>query len=490
LHLPPGKWHVRVLGEGALSGVVPHDAAVDVEVADGKATEPVVLTIERLGVLRGNLVGPRGEPVGRAKISRLGLERDRVADDDGTFTLNPVRFGEPFGLYASSQERSLGTMTRVTLEKGRTEPLVVTLADLVEVKGKVEDGDGQPAKQAVVVACTLFDLLGSVVVCPVESVTTDENGLFTLKLPPGKWRVEPAESEEIAPVSPQAQTEVEVTPGKPVDHVNLRVRRTVKARGVVVGLDGKPMTDATVKVDFRPQPHSSGEKGLASDGTFTVEGVVPDERFTVLAFSRDRSLGVLAEVTVRKGQTEPVTVKLATCAKITGKVVDEQGQPLISAYVRASREVSDRGRRTRFYPPLVTTQTDAQGGFTMRLPPSTGYELIADTWGYVGARIANLAAEGEKDIGTVVLKKADAFVAGKVTDANGKPVQGARVRVLSEAQPWLASSFVTTDAQGHYRIEGLAPDKVSVRAQHGQTHATREGVETGAGNVDIVLAPR
>ena len=469
-----------------------HDAAVDVEVAAGKTTDAGTLTTQRFTVLRGKLVRPKGEPVEGAKVKRAGYARHTLTDKDGTFILQHTISGEQVLIYASSPEHSLGALAQVMVPKGETAPVLITLSDLGEVKGKVEDDEGRPVKE-VQVSAALMSVAHPLTRSfhRVESATTDDEGVFRLKLPPGKWRMEAVESDGVVPVPPEGEEEVLVAPGKPVDHLNLKVKRTVKIKGVLVGPEGKPVTNAAVKMDFRPRPYSSGEKGLERGGTFTVEGVVPDEALTVLAFTLDRTLGALVEVRVKKGQTEPVSVRLAACAKLTGKIADEQGQPLTSAYVRASRTIRGRGRHIRPYH-VLTTQTDPQGRFALHLPPAIEYELIADTgtWGYIPERILNLTAEGERDIGTLALKKADGFVAGKVADVDAKPVQGARVRAFTEAQPWLANTFVTTNAQGRYRVEGLAPGKVNLIVEHKSVSTTKQDVQTGSENMDIVLAPR
>jgi protocatechuate 3,4-dioxygenase beta subunit len=53
-------------------------------------------------------------------------------------------------------------------------------------------------------------------------------------------------------------------------------------------------------------------------------------------------------------------------------------------------------------------------------------------------------------------------ISGRVTDAEGKPLEGAAVRV--EGSP-VRNAF-TTDENGHFRIGGLAPGKYRVRASH------------------------
>ncbi len=69
------------------------------------------------------------------------------------------------------------------------------------------------------------------------------------------------------------------------------------------------------------------------------------------------------------------------------------------------------------------------------------------------------------DLGAVELKPT-APLAGIVLDADGKPVAGARVRLLAHDE-WMTKHAVLTAKDGRFAFAGLRPGKYSHRAMRG-----------------------
>lgn len=317
--------------------------------------------------------------------------------------------------------------------------------------------------------------------------TTKSDGTYRLRLPPGKWRVQVSGREGY--LSPwglgweeqqKFHRDVEVVLGKTVTNINFTLLKAAEIKGIVIDPEGKPVAKAIVKRLW-------SEVMAKEDGTFALGDLKPDEPITLYAFSPDCSLGAMMDVIPKRKQTEPLTIKLAPCAKVTGKVMDEKGQPLKGASVRAERQVPYLAGIA--FIPIHTAITDDEGRFTLKLPSGVEYNLKASAKGYGETQIAKFLAEGEKDAGALALKKADAFIAGRVTDPEGKPIQGARIFVYGEGQPEERARDLLTDAQGHYRVENLAPGKVNISVSYRNLHDWRSNVPTGSTDVDFILVP-
>jgi hypothetical protein len=140
--------------------------------------------------------------------------------------------------------------------------------------------------------------------------------------------------------------------------------------------------------------------------------------------------------------------------------------------------------------PVDVARPDAQGRFTLWVLPGLPQEVRASAEGYGEAKKADfIAPTAGADLGMLSLMPANRSIAGRVTDMNGQPMAGVQVNVWGEGQPGRPQQVVT-DAAGRYRISGLAAGKVQVNVQHPPSGFDfRDGVETGATNVDFVLIP-
>ena len=154
---------------------------------------------------------------------------------------------------------------------------------------------------------------------------------------------------------------------------------------------------------------------------------------------------------------EPVIANEQTVGIISGSVVNESGQPLPGVTV----SVWNANRRAR----SRTTTTDAEGNFQVRgLMPSL-YSVSAFLPAYVReANDPHNPASYHRPGDTVRLTlRPGGVVTGKVTNGEGEPVIGIRVRaaMVRDAAGEVpnpgsyVSSEATTDDRGVYRVFGL-----------------------------------
>jgi RNA polymerase sigma factor (sigma-70 family) len=156
-------------------------------------------------------------------------------------------------------------------------------------------------------------------------------------------------------------------------------------KGTVLGPDGKPRAGALVFGLSRSSPFSSDR--LRGD-TFTVRGFDP-RRFHHLVFLHQDRLGAVLNL---KGEVkEPLTVRLAPLGSVTGRILDEDGQPVVGGPVRVDGE--------RLVDPALqvwteTVKTDRQGRYRIDgLVPGKRYTVL------FGRRFS-----GQRVFGPVVLQ--------------------------------------------------------------------------------------
>ena len=173
-------------------------------------------------------------------------------------------------------------------------------------------------------------------------------------------------------------------------------------------------------------------------------------------------LCVVAQTPVQS--TAPKTNE-PTTGTISGKVVNETGQPMpgVSAFIRAVN--SNMGR---------TTATDAEGNFQVNGLPAGLYIVGANAPAYTTMPSELTSPATYYRIGDSV--RVDlvrgGVITGTVTNATGEPMVAVRVRATmirdAKGQPFRSSGFGAseqpTDDRGIYRMFGLLPGTYIVSA--------------------------
>jgi hypothetical protein len=159
-----------------------------------------------------------------------------------------------------------------------------------------------------------------------------------------------------------------------------------------------------------------------------------------------------------KNTSEPST------GSISGRVVNESGQPLAGAalFVRAVNSGSTR-----------TTSTDAEGNFRVNGLEPTLYIVSANSPAYAMTYSDPTAPPTYYRIGDSVRLELTrgGIITGTVTNALGEPVIDVRVRAImvldakgEKLMPFFGSREDQTDDRGVYRIYGLSPGTYIVAA--------------------------
>jgi RNA polymerase sigma-70 factor (ECF subfamily) len=201
----------------------------------------------------------------------------------------------------------------------------------------------------------------------------------------------------------------------------------------------------------------------------------------------------------RRDETKPlvpiarpgVSAKSPASLAVKGVVVDESGAPLADATIAGAAEGGDRT-------PLAKSGADGAFEIAVTRPyPS----ILADVPGRVPSpAFAVTGAYGATAELRLVVGGAAAIVTGHVLDADGRPVEGARVRVATQTS-WQsrtdASGFtfhpalpqtVTTEPDGSFRDDTVAPGTLVVTASAAGSERCKVDAEAKPSQtLDLVL---
>lgn len=220
LALPPGRWLVGLRRE---QGYVMSDRGTGkvVEIAEGQTGPDIVLKVSKTPVLTGQFVNAKGEPVGAARVTSLsGFPLGpATVNPDGTFAIQATYIWSSLGFYATNSDGTLGALVQVDMEKAKKEPLRVILAEMGEVKGKVEDDEGQPVKHA------RLWMRRAMSPGTLQAGATDGEGRFAVKLPPGAWRMWAAGPQGSSTLDQAPTPEFQVAVDKPVEGLRFVLRK-------------------------------------------------------------------------------------------------------------------------------------------------------------------------------------------------------------------------------------------------------------------------
>jgi RNA polymerase sigma factor (sigma-70 family) len=249
--------------------------------------------------------------------------------------------------------------------------------------------------------------------------------------------------------------EIEIREGQPVKEEVFTLGRGFVIFGRITDPQGKPVPAAQVHTNLPTGDSGYLPQSLTgdADGRFFLGGLKAGRSYRLIFNNKQRTLAAVQTVIAPADKSKvEVIVKLTPTASLSGRVLDEDNQPVAEARVRASS---------------ATTLTDAQGKFLLtRVLPDE--QVSVDVWaeGYSFGHSAPLKSANGKEhvVPDITLLKMDQSVSGLIVDQNGKPPTGVRLYASSEhpQRPQITSPEPTTDRDGRFRITGLPRGAIQV----------------------------
>ena len=291
---------------------------------------------------------------------------------------------------------------------------------------------------------------------PLRSGTTDQTGLVRFPVPAGSQLA-------VARCSLGAEAEV-VLAGSPT-RIELLVVPKLVVRGVVVDSAGRGVAGAQLQV----LPWAEGDTAVvldagqsSADGSFVV-GLQQGGRFGASHPGHAPSPFYLVRPASTGGPaTRTLQLRLGEqTASLVGLVVDALGQPVGNAEIELQSRAPTPKDADLPAPPRRFV-SDARGAFqAVDLPPGPlRYGVRKRGFGR-GEGAIELAA-GDRVSARLVLPPSCRLV-GTTHDADGRPLANAWVSVGSAREfPLLRT---TSDAEGRFELDGIAPGTEAVHAQ-------------------------
>jgi protocatechuate 3,4-dioxygenase beta subunit len=241
--------------------------------------------------------------------------------------------------------------------------------------------------------------------------------------------------------------------------------------GRVVDSEGHPLAGVEI---WRPKEGPGNVLAAVSgpDGSFTVpfDGVFP--------LSACPPGWLPDESPVKGEEPEGFQIRLRPATRIAGRVVDARGEPVEGVQVRAYLAGSSRGCAVYVDAACPgpadsrSGETDADGRFAFESLEPGWYEVdLSDDSSLVERRLGE-AGQSAGEI-AFVLPERLVPLEGRVVDADGAPVAGARVSVSGDRP----DAEARTGTDGGYRFPRVLPGRQRLEVRHADFGLAVEMVE-------------
>jgi hypothetical protein len=216
-----------------------------------------------------------------------------------------------------------------------------------------------------------------------------------------------------------------------------------------------------------------------STGGFRIEHVAPGSSLAGIA--RDATSSKMFDVVGEPGATvhaelvvdQPTTILL-------GQVLDDAERPIADAAVGVDSQVAGSGMFGMSN--YMTTHTDGEGRFL--LPGATGNRVLIVRAPNFAPYTAQVECAPGQRVEHIARLKPGAIVIGRVTFDDGTVVANATIEVGDMLDEMLGSIGVS-DELGEYRIAGLPPGTVTIRARAENGDDAQQDLELAAGRATV-----
>ncbi|MCY1032900.1 carboxypeptidase regulatory-like domain-containing protein [Corallococcus sp. BB11-1] len=232
-----------------------------------------------------------------------------------------------------------------------------------------------------------------------------------------------------------------------------------------------------------PQPTTTARLTgkVALEGAASPEGILVALTGTTLNASTDAQGAFLLEAVppgtheltaARQGYTtvrQTVSVSAGESAALSLTLKVARGR--LSGVITLEGASTSAGIAVTLTNTTVAATTSAQGRFTLENLPLGTYELVATKDGYTPLRVSVEVQEGNAQSVTQVLARLRGQVVGQVLLEGRANPEGLQVSLEGR------SERATTDAQGRFTLENLAPGTYTLQAEKELYATARQPVE-------------
>jgi uncharacterized GH25 family protein len=404
-----------------------------------------------------------------------------ISGHDGSFRISPLDPENGYEIKVRAEGYAPASLDVAGLEPYRARTgLRIPLSRGQAVLGKVVDGDGRPIREATVELNAAPDTRSSHFMRierggssePIAGMTDDDGDFAIDGIPAGKFDLTASRTGFAKRKVPAIEI---ARDSEPVDVGEISLQVGEKIQGMVFDRDGQPVEGAEIFLEesgpmmgFVMAGGTEREATANSEasGWFMVEDLSPEERYT-LRFQRtgfvEKSVGPIELPAI-----EPLEVTLDTASRITGRVVNAEGDPIAGSSVSLERtHTIEMGGAVMQAMMMTGADTDAEGRFLFEDQEPGKIKLSAVAPRFQEATLDHLEVPKGEDLdGVEIILKAGAVVEGRVLAPDGRPAIGTNVRLAGETPGMIRMGGAGVDGNGYYRLDGLEPGELSVEATH------------------------
>lgn len=456
-HLLPGSYDLIARASGFGDVLVPGLEPP----ADGSALEVGTVTLPAGVVIEGRVTDKRGRPVpgtevdsrvsspSRPWLAGLGPPVRATTGADGRFKFGDLRRGERYDLWIRHPDYAPARLPGV--EAPTPDPVSVELRPARVLSGRVVGPAGEPVANAKLERIeengagrggeTYYGRSS-------ESLTdTDSQGRFRAGgLEPGIFNLE---------VSAEGYKKrvlrgLELPEEADVEDLEIILERGLAVTGRVLDDRGRPVSGARVSAMME---NDGGEMNMDigfpstetdGEGRYRLGGLELG-RYRISAFSPE---GVRAEaITIVRPGDNLVNLSFGRTTEVSGRVVDESGEPVAGARVSLAGQPDGR-----------SAPSGADGAFRFAAIPDGTYRLSAGSEGLIGpAEPLEVEVRG-RPVGDleIRLRRGGTLLTGRLLGLAPGEIEKVAVLAHPPNHPW-EPRRATVNRDGSYRLSGLLP---------------------------------
>jgi protocatechuate 3,4-dioxygenase beta subunit len=421
------------------------------------ATRTRAFAAQAFARAKGRVLDEERKGVAAAVVTASSINTSRgrsaVTSANGEFAVRVIPSGTfPTSVLASKRDYVAASSATRSWKAGEVkDDVVITLAHGFVAQVRVIDKQKQPVPNAQVNVSKLSDQgmqRSTIVACADPSKAdchrTGADGIVSVRTTEGRHDVRVL-GDDIGPFRLANQ----VLTARAASVV-VTVDRGISVSGRVVRPDGTPVSAAIVDAPTLFAPRTADTN---SDGTFTLTGLAAGPA-VLTAHSIDGNLSS-PPVTVT-APAKDVTLTIPRGARIEGRVLDRATQQPVADFAVS---LPSRSQRTYDFGPREEKTIHADdGSYAIDNVPPGAVDLTVRASGYVTGSRGDINAEDGKTVtGIDIQLDRGATISGHVT-SHGAAIAGAEVRQASQRtlQPGPQGGNVTTDADGLYKLDGIA----------------------------------
>jgi hypothetical protein len=475
----------------------PAAAHIDRTIDPGRVDDPSVRSSVNASAwvydneLTGSVLNPQNQPLSGAQVSLstayelifagdpIDTSQDQTVrtDANGRFSFRNIEPRSKYKLTVKHKDYTLKEVTSVPVgESGPSEEPPILLAQGATLQGHVLDEAGNSVDGATLVLDNLMNDGMNIEPPDRMTATSDRSGAYAFANVPKGQRTLTVSAAGYGTITLSGFNFTGDERLPPRD-VKLKVAEMIRGRVVCAG-QGIPGANVQA-IGFGGSTTQVSRVSTTTDtaGQFTFETLLSGTDYNLIASAKGYRFEQANRV---KTGTDSVVIEAFKEADVCGRVIDGASGAAVASFTCRMRTLNGPGMPTS-PTELVQAFNSPNGEFCMNGIPAGEYVIEASAPGYAPSFSGTVSVtRGQSPNSSVIKLTHGGTLGGRIVDAAGNPVRGARITthdkewsdddfslMLGDALPSNATKAdVRSGDDGRFLIPGLTPDtyQMHVRA--------------------------